>query len=171
MRTVAWQSLWAGQHPGAGMEHLQVDGGRADGVIVAFDEALGPMRIAYRIACDPQWRVREARVMRTAQGPLEELWLRGDGEGGWHQGDGSGREDLRGCIDVDIWPTPFTNSLPLWRTRLRVGERREFRMAWIDAAALTVRAQPQAYTRLAERRYLFENLDGSGFRAELAVDE
>lgn len=36
---------------------------------------------------------------------------------------------------------------------------------------LTVKAQPQAYTRLAERLYLFESLDGSGFRAELAVDE
>ena len=29
---------------------------------------------------------------------------------------------------------------------------------------------PRAYTRLADRLYLFENLDGSDFRAELAVD-
>lgn len=27
------------------------------------------------------------------------------------------------------------------------------------------------YARLAEQLYLFENLDGSGFRTELAVDE
>jgi hypothetical protein len=44
-------------------------------------------------------------------------------------------------------------------------------MAWIFAPTLTMRAQPQAYTRSADRRYLFENLDGSGFRAELPVDE
>ena len=44
-------------------------------------------------------------------------------------------------------------------------------MAWIFAPDLSVRAQPQAYTRLADRLYLFENLDGSGFKAELPVDE
>src|SRR6185436_5423923 len=44
--------------------------------------------------------------------------------------------------------------------------------AWLGFASdLTVHAQPQAYTRLADRFYLFENLDGTGFRAELPVDE
>jgi len=37
---------------------------------------------------------------------------------------------------------------------------------------LAVRRQyKQAYTRLSDRLYLFENLDDSGFRAELPVDE
>ena len=54
---------------------------------------------------------------------------------------------------------------------MAIGERREFRMAWIFAPDLTIQAQPQAYTRLADRLYLFENLDGSGFRAGLPVDE
>ena len=44
-------------------------------------------------------------------------------------------------------------------------------MAWVGAPALTVQPQAQAYTRLADRRYLFETLDGSGFRAELPVDD
>ena len=44
-------------------------------------------------------------------------------------------------------------------------------MAWISAPGLTVHSQAQAYTRLGDRLYLFENLDGSGFRAELPVDE
>lgn len=50
-------------------------------------------------------------------------------------------------------------------------ERRQFVMAWVAAPELTVHPVPQAYTRLANQRYLFENLDGSGFRAELPVDE
>jgi hypothetical protein len=54
---------------------------------------------------------------------------------------------------------------------MAVGERRQFRMTWVSAPDLTVYPRPQAYTRLAERLYLFENLDGSGFRAELRVDE
>jgi len=74
-------------------------------------------------------------------------------------------------LDIDIWPTPFTNSFPIRREPMAVGERRQFRMTWVFAPDLTVYPQPQAYTRLAERLYLFENLDGSGFRAELRVDE
>jgi uncharacterized protein len=73
-------------------------------------------------------------------------------------------------VDVDIWPTPFTNSFPIRRETISVGERRSFRTAWISAPGLTVHAQPQAYTRLSGRRYIFENLS-SGFNAELSVDE
>jgi hypothetical protein len=36
---------------------------------------------------------------------------------------------------------------------------------------LTVKPQAQAYTRVRDRLYLFENLDGSGFTAELPVDK
>ena len=44
-------------------------------------------------------------------------------------------------------------------------------MAWVDGTALTVRAQAQAYTRLDDRLYRFESLNGSGFTADLTVDE
>jgi hypothetical protein len=44
-------------------------------------------------------------------------------------------------------------------------------VAWVSAPALTVRPMRQGYTRLADRRYRFENLDGTGFRADLTVDE
>ena len=54
---------------------------------------------------------------------------------------------------------------------MAIGEQRQFRVAWISAPELTVHPQSQAYTRLAERLYLFESLDGSGIRAELPVDE
>lgn len=54
---------------------------------------------------------------------------------------------------------------------LKYSERRQFLMTWIVAPGLTVHPQTQAYTQLADRLYLFENLNGSGFRAELTVDE
>jgi len=94
-----------------------------------------------------------------------------DGEGHWRDGAGRARPDLDGCIDIDVWPTPFTNTFPIRRRPMAVGERREFVMAWVSAPELTVRPVRQGYTRLADRRYLYENLDGSGFRAELPVDE
>ncbi len=41
----------------------------------------------------------------------------------------------------------------------------------LRCTALTVRAMRQRYTRRADRLYLYESLEGSGFRAELPVDE
>jgi len=115
--------------------------------------------------------LREARLAVATGVATRSLVLKADGQGHWWHGDGRTVAELDGCIDIDIWPTPFTNSFPIRRQPLAVGERREFRMAWVFALDLTVRPQPQAYTRLAERLYLFENLDGSGFKAELPVDD
>lgn len=63
------------------------------------------------------------------------------------------------------------DTFPMRRAALAVGQRREFLMAWVLAPELTVQAQPQAYTRIGDRQFLFENLDGSGFRAGLRVDD
>lgn len=65
----------------------------------------------------------------------------------------------------------MTNSLPLWCEPLAIGERREFRMVWVNALDMTLYPQAQAYTRLAQQRYRYETLDGSGFSAELPVDD
>ncbi len=154
-----------------GLEHLLLHEREADSVILAFDEEHGPFRLTYRLRWDESWRIREAGLVVVDGRSTRTLDLQTDGEGHWRHADGRAIDDLDGCVDLDIWPTPFTNSFPIRREPMAVGERREFRMAWIDALEMTVHPQPQAYTRLADRLYLFENLDGSGFRAELPVDE
>jgi hypothetical protein len=143
----------------------------ADSVVLAFDEEHGPFRLTYRLVWDEWWRLRDAELVVATERSTGSLSLQTDGQGHWRHVDGRAIYELDGCVDVDIWPTPFTNSFPIRREPMAVGERRQFRVAWIFAPALTVRPQPQAYTRLAERLYLFENLDGSGFRVELPVDE
>lgn len=107
----------------------------------------------------------------TVAGVARALHLGTDGDGSWHREDGERLDELHGCLDVDIWPTPFTNTFPLRRERLAVGVRRELTVAWIDGTALTVTARRQAYTRLAERLYRFEALDAGGFTVDLPVDE
>ena len=169
-RTLCWQSLWNPVSPGTGLEHLLLRERSADSVIVALDAELGPLRIAYRLAWDEAFRVQEAQLALTHDRGTRGLHLLTDGRGHWRHRDGRPVEELDGCIDIDIWPTPFTNSFPLWRTPLAVGERREFAMAWISAPEMSIAAQPQAYTRLDERTYRFENLDGAGFEARVVVD-
>lgn len=169
-RVICWIPLWNTTHPAVGLEHLVLSDGLADSVVLAFDDRLGPFRLDYHLAWDESWRVREVRLALVTAGSTRSMLLRADGEGHWRQGDGRILDELDGCIDVDIWPTPFTNTFPIRRVPLAVQERRQFDMAWIDAPAMVVRRQPQAYTRLADRRYRFESLDGSGFQADLPVD-
>ncbi|HLS87664.1 MAG TPA: putative glycolipid-binding domain-containing protein [Burkholderiales bacterium] len=170
-RTICWTPLWSKDRPGVGLEHLLLHETAADSVVLAFDEEQGPFRLAYRLAWDEAWRLHEAELSVKIGESTRSLSLRSDGQGRWRHADGRAIEALDGCLDIDIWPTPFTNSFPIRRAPMAIGERREFRMVWIYAPDLTFQPQLQAYTRLAEGRYLFENLDGSGFSAELSVDE
>ncbi|MEY2936548.1 MAG: hypothetical protein RL033_7297 [Pseudomonadota bacterium] len=170
-RTLCWTPVWNAAQRGVGLEHLLLSERAADSVLLAVDEQAGPFRLSYQLGWDDHWQLLEAHLHVRTDSSSRSLHLQTDGHGRWQQGDGRSIPELEGCRDIDIWPTPFTNSFPLRRAPLAVGERREFRMAWVFAPDLTVVAQPQAYTRLAEARYLFENLDGSGFRVELAVDE
>jgi hypothetical protein len=169
--TIGWTPTWNKKRQGVGLEHLILAEGVADSVVLAFDEDRGPFRLAYRLTWEESWQVREAELVVATETSSRSLRLQTDGQGHWRHGDGRAIDELDGCMDIDIWPTPFTNSFPIRREPMAIGERREFHTAWIGAPALTVQPQPQAYTRLGDRLYLFENLDGSGFRTELPVDE
>jgi uncharacterized protein len=170
-RTICWSPIWNVNHEGVGLEHLLLAERVADGVVLAFDKEHGAIRLTYRLTWDESWRLRDAELACVTARFTRSLRLQANGQGHWRHRDGPAIDYLNGCLDVDIWPTPFTNTFPIRREPMAVGERREFHMAWIFAPELTVHAKPQAYTRLAERLYLFENLDGGGFKAELPVDE
>ena len=112
-----------------GLEHLLLSGRVADRVVLAFDEERGPFRLTYRLTWDESWRLREADLVVTKERSTTSLYLRTDGRGRWRDGDGWAVDELDGCADIDIWPTPFTNSFPVRREPMVVGERRQFRMA------------------------------------------
>ncbi|KJS33620.1 MAG: hypothetical protein VR64_02495 [Desulfatitalea sp. BRH_c12] len=163
--------VWNKNYAGVGLEHLLLFERLADSVVLAFDEGRGSFRLTYRLAWDASWRLRHAELVVETGHVTRSLSLQTDGRGRWRDANGRSINALDGCVDIDIWPTPFTNSFPIRREPMAIGERREYRMAWIFAPDLTVHAQLQAYTPIADRLYLFENLDGSGFQAVLPVDE
>jgi uncharacterized protein len=170
-RTICWSPTWNPHRTNVGLEHLLLTQHTADSVVLAVDEQQGPFRLSYHLTWDDSWCLRAADLVLVSERHTRTLGLRTDGHGHFRYDDGRSIDELDGCLDIDIWPTPFTNSFPIRREPLALGERKEFRMAWINALELRVHAQAQAYTRLASRLYLFESLDGSGFKAELAVDE
>jgi hypothetical protein len=81
---------------------------------------------------------------------------------------------LDGCVDADIYPSPFTDTLPIRRLPdLAVGRPVLLRMAWVTLPALTPQVSPQEYT-LLERgadgsRWPFRAPD-SDFTVELHPD-
>jgi len=168
-QTVCWVPIWS--RDGLGLEHVLLAGNAADSSLLAFDEDGEPFRLTYRLRWDDNGLLQRADLEASKGTHVRALSLRADGHGRWNSAQGAHFPHLDGCIDIDIWPTPLTNSLPIWRSHLKIGQRQEFRMAWVSAPDLKVVAKPQAYTRLEDRLYLFESLDGTGFKARLPVDE
>lgn len=172
----ATDARWAAWD-GRGLEHLRLlverDAVRADSVLLAVDDGGRPYRARYRIDCDGGWRVRRARI-ELLEEPGRALDLRADGRGRWTDGATGAPLPLDGCVDVDVYPSPFTNTLPLRRLP-DPGEGRPvaIEVAWVVLPELTVRVSRQEYTLLAREaagaRWRFRAVD-SDFTAELAVD-
>jgi hypothetical protein len=164
---VMWRALaWPG------LEHLRVRDASgaiaADSVLLAHVEG-SPVRLFYQLECDLDWRTRRVRVELPARG--REVSLESPEAGRWRGPRGEPLPDLDGCVDVDIALTPFTNTLPILRLRLRAGESRELRMVYFRPPDFRPEAAVQRYTcleqRLASAVYRYES---GQFRADLRVD-
>lgn len=154
---------WRGLDP-VTLEHCHVVSTPRDtrirGAIITPDYGL-----FYRIKLDDSEHVRTVRIERT-DGKVLELFS--DGSGNWSDDRAEPLPALRHCIDIDLWPTPLTNSLPLWRCQWVIGEPQRFAMAWIDGDQMTVRRDEQIYTQLDDINFRFQNADG--FERVLEVD-
>jgi uncharacterized protein len=161
-----WQD-WSG----AGQEHLVLKEGPealvVESVILADADGQA-IALRYRITCDLTWRLIRAEVIRIGDAhPLEFV---SDGCGNWVDGSGTALSQLAGAIDIDISATPFTNTLPIRRLGLKLGESAEIRVVYVQVPDLAVSIDSQRYTRLGERRYRYDSID-TNFTREIAVDE
>jgi hypothetical protein len=168
-RTICWMPFG-----GVGFEHLQLraeEGGFvARSIVLGIDEET-PFRLQYKIKTDPEWRTRKLWV--RAATPLGEtaLALRSDGHGNWRSEDGAELPELRGCIDVDITATPFTNTLPINRLRLTSGQSAELRMVYVTTPSLEVSVSTQRYSRQGEGSDIFFESPAHDFTALLPIDD
>lgn len=157
-RSLRWRGLDL-----ATLEHCHVVANGRDtrirGTIIGPDFGL-----FYRLKLDENGNTRTVRIEHTDGRVLE---LFSDGAGGWSDDRAEPIAALRGCIDVDIWPTPLTNSLPLWRTDVTDAPTR-FAMAWVDATTMAFKRSEQIYTRLDPTHVRYQSAD---FERVLEVDE
>jgi len=167
IRRILWQS-----HDDPGHEWCELATGPsssrlAGSVVLATRDA--PWRIAYEIDLDDAGRTRHVRVV--ADGPdaaPTTLDLTADGRGRWVRTEsGEVVADDPGAIDVDLGFSPSTNTLPIRRLGLAVGERHEIAVCWVLFPSFDVVVGRQVYERLAKRTWRFRS---GSFEGDLTVD-
>lgn len=153
------------------------DGSGLDEAKVSFDDsgwrakgdiAPGPGErpwCRYEVVADDRMRTRSVSV-QLADG--RQLRLAADGAGTWTR-DGQPASDLQGALDIDLSGTPLTNTLPIVRLGLKVGDKARITCAYVDLATLATSLEAQKYARLSERRFHFESA-AHGFARDIEVD-
>jgi uncharacterized protein len=138
-------------------------GWRVRGTVLTH-EAKQPVELRYAVTVDSAWATTDVEVLVALAGgdprELEELG------GLW-----SGAErppEYSDCVDVDLSFTPATNTLPIRRLGLDIGEEAEIHVAWLAWPELSVQRVVQRYTRVAKDRYRYTHDE---FEAELTVDQ
>ncbi len=139
----AWRLL--GAHDG--FEITQFD--KNDGRVVLTGTTLGvegrvPWNLRYVIELDPSWRTRRAAIEDSNGRRLE---VEADGQGRWTI-NGKHDANLDGCLDLDLEGSVVTNTAPVHRMALAVGEHAEAPAAYVRAAGLTLERLEQTYERL-----------------------
>ena len=126
-------------------------------------------RLRYRIECDAEWRTRSALIEGEADGPVL-FALTADGHGNWTR-ESDSLPEVTGAIDIDLGFTPMTNTLPIRRLALEIGEAARVRSAWLRFPELRIEPLEQTYVREATQRYRYEaQVDGEPFTALLETD-
>jgi hypothetical protein len=138
------------------------------GTLLIVDQGV-PYEAGYEVTCDDKWVTRA--VLVDVRGPEGNRSLRlTAGDGRWRHENGAQIDAIRGCVDVDLAWSPSTNTLPIRRLGLGVGQAAAAVAAWIRFPQLTVEPLAQEYLRLTERRYRYSSAGGR-FVAELDVDD
>jgi hypothetical protein len=138
------------------------------GAIIASAES-GPAEARYEILCDDSWQTRRADIS-LRDGTAERSLQVTVGDGRWYA-NGRMHESLAGCRDIDLEWSPSTNTIPLRRLRLPIGETSgPLIAAWVRFPHLTLQPLVQEYERISELHYRYSS-NGGKFVAEIVVDE
>lgn len=141
------------------------DGHRFEGVVVV---PLGdlPCHIDYALSVDRHWRPREAQAKIVTPRGVREIHLRSRHGDGWEL-DGVPAPHFGACADIDLGWTPATNTIPIRRLKLEVGETSSITAVWVRFPELDVVRNEQRYTRLASDRWRYQSGD---YDFELVTD-
>ncbi len=165
--SILWRRL---DHPGheSALIFSDNDSWHLNGTAVFLYDGL-PCRLDYRIVCDSQWHSRSAYVAGWVGNDLIERKLVITPDQRWLMNDKNSPQ-VAGCVDVDLNFSPSTNTLPIRRLGLSVGEAEEVRAAWLRFPSFELEPLTQIYRRLDKNTYRYESAGGK-FVRDLTVDD
>lgn len=124
----------------------------------------------YSVTCDGFWVTRKLSIELEKAEKKKTLALESDGKGTWTS-NCQKAPNLTGAIDIDLSVTPFTNTLPIRRLKLKEKQTSEIQVVYVLVPELEVSLKTQRYTCIVpNERYLFEQ-PSDNFRREIIVDE
>ncbi|HEX8634285.1 MAG TPA: putative glycolipid-binding domain-containing protein [Pyrinomonadaceae bacterium] len=128
-----------------------------------------PCRLDYRVECNSEWETLSGRVSGWVGEKGIEIEISVEPNRRWRL---NGREcaQAAGCIDLDLNFSPLTNTLPIRRLNLNIGEKAEVRAAWLKFPSFQIERLEQSYYRIDATTYRYES-DGGRFVADLEVNE
>lgn len=169
MKSIFWQTKHSSGYE-ALYFHEEKDGFSADSVVLGSHEGQ-IFRLHYRIYIDSTWRVSSLHIRDVLHSSGYKISA--DGKQKWSRSDvmfDDDERDFAGCTDIDISCTPFTNTLPIRRLNLEVGQSAEIKVLYVDCPQIRFDVSRQKYERLSELQYRFTSLE-TDFTAIITVDE
>ena len=147
-----------------GFEHLKLielpKRVTVSGLLIGIDK--DPFRIHYEIGCDAHWRVHRVDIELLDLPIDHSVCLVADGNGQWTTADGEPLPEFDGCIDIDISVTPFSNTIPIRRLNLQVGQSADLKVLLITVPSMKLSLVEHRYTCLERQdaggAYRFESL-------------
>ncbi len=167
IRSVLWR--WV---QGPGLERFQLlraaDKWILRGTILTVAEH-DPAEARYEVVCDNSWHTWSAMIQLQNGAGERVLHIRNE-NGRWYENDRL-NESVSGCIDIDLGWSPSTNTLPIRRLQLAIGQRSGLvTAAWVRFPDMKLQALPQEYQRLSATRYRYSSREGE-FVTNLSVDD
>jgi hypothetical protein len=126
-------------------------------------------RVEYRIQTNRDWETVFFEINSRHSNQTQLIRMEGDGKGNWSS-NGKRVDQFRGCIEIDIPLTPFTNTLPINRIKLTQNQEQEIRVIYLDLLEQQIMPVRQRYIRLSDTEYHYENVPND-FEAKIQVDE
>ncbi len=124
-------------------------------------------RLQYSIDLSPAWHTRSVAVAGSNGERKIDLAVRVDRGQRWTM---NWRQvpSIADCLDIDLAFTPATNTLPIRRLDLPVGESARVVAAWLRFPELDLEPLEQVYRRVDANHYDYRAPE-SGFQAVLTV--
>jgi len=167
IHTVVWRRLDAPGHEWSQLR-MAPSGPELSGTAV-FLHKHEPCRLSYTVHCDEEWATRWAHVSGSVGEVMVDVRVERLHDGSWSINDEI-VPAVAGALDVDLAFSPSTNTLPIRRLGLAIGESSEVRATWLTFPEFVLEPLVQRYTRIGPLAWRYESRDGA-FVRELTVDD